>query len=676
MKKSLIIILAAISFSLSAVAKNNSTWEIVAKEKVSKFYPATVANGMIGILPSQKPLQIDKVMLNGVYDVYGRGDGVSNIVQGIDFLSMDLIADGTYLSRSKEQDITSWSQRVDMKHAEIVTEFTWKGKLKIEHRVSALRHLPYNGMATLKVEALSDAKFTFCKSFKGSGSATLSQTTFQTIGANKIALYSAKGESPTGKHTIAASNCFIVEGDKIPDFRYLDNKYSSSVNLDVEVGKGETFEIAVVGAICSTAQFDDPVNEANRLALFGYFDGTELLRQKHYAQWGELWQSDIIIEGNDQDQRNVRFALYNLYSFARKETAYSIGPMGLSGVGYNGHIFWDCEIWMYPPLLMMQPEIAHSLLEYRLERVGAAKQNAFNHGYDGAMFPWESAESGSEETPINALTGPLEHHVTADIAIAFWNYYLVTKDLEWLEAKGYQLIKEVADFWVSRVEKNDKGEYEIKRVVGADEFAINVDNNAFTNASAVIALEAAVKAAQELGLEPNSSWGEVAANIPLRYMADGTVMLYEGYQGATIKQADVNLLSYPLGVITDEKTVRQNLDYYSQKVYTNTPAMTHSIYSIICSELGDSQRAYEYFIEAHHPNLREPFGVISESRSSGNPYFATGGGGLLQAVINGFGGLRITENGVEKVFNATLPASWKKLTIKGIGPNKETFVIK
>ena len=92
--------------------------------------------------------------------------------------------------------------------------------------------------------------------------------------------------------------------------------------------------------------------------------------------------------------------------------------MGLSGLGYNGHVFWDTELWMYPPLLMLQPEIARSLLEYRYERLEAAKQNAFSHGYKGALFPWESADDGAEETPVWAITGPFEHHIAGDIAWA------------------------------------------------------------------------------------------------------------------------------------------------------------------------------------------------------------------------------------------------------------------
>lgn len=160
----------------------------------------------------------------------------------------------------------------------------------------------------------------------------------------------------------------------------------------------------------------------------------------------------------------MRSALYHLYSFAREGTAYSLSPMGLSGLGYNGHVFWDAEVWMFPPLLALQPEIAKSMLEYRFQRLAAARQNALSHGFKGAMFPWESASEGQESTPVWALTGPFQQHVTGCVGWAFWQYYEVTQDRQWLRERGYPVLKEVADFWASRVERNGPGRYDIMKL--------------------------------------------------------------------------------------------------------------------------------------------------------------------------------------------------------------------
>lgn len=123
----------------------------------------------------------------------------------------------------------------------------------------------------------------------------------------------------------------------------------------------------------------------------------------------------FVLRVNDDAQRAVRFALFNLYSFGREGTGLSISPMGLSSQGYNGHIFGDTELWMYPPILLLNQGIAESMVNYRTNRLAAACKRAITHGYRGAMFPWESDDAGEESTPTFALTGPLEHHITADI---------------------------------------------------------------------------------------------------------------------------------------------------------------------------------------------------------------------------------------------------------------------
>jgi trehalose/maltose hydrolase-like predicted phosphorylase len=149
--------------------------------------------------------------------------------------------------------------------------------------------------------------------------------------------------------------------------------------------------------------------------------------------------------------------IYHLYSFTREGTALPPSPMGLSGLGYNGHVFWDTELWMYPAVLLLHPEIAKSMVEYRFQRLEAAKRNAFSKGYKGAMYPGKCGNS-VEETPVWALSGPFEHHITACVAIAAWNYYCVTQDKIWLREKGWPILSATATFgqavWKEMVQGN------------------------------------------------------------------------------------------------------------------------------------------------------------------------------------------------------------------------------
>ncbi len=270
------------------------------------------------------------------------------------------------------------------------------------------------------------------------------------------------------------------------------------------------------------------------------------LLQFHHKAWDELWKSDIIIEGDAQSQQDIHSMLYHLYSFSREGTALVPFSHGVSGLGYNGHVFWDTELWMYLGLAgIASRKLQGRLVEYRFQRLEAARRNAFAHGYKGAMFPWESAATGVEETPVWALSGPFEHHITADVAFAAWNYYAVTQDKNWLRNTGWPILSATADFWASRVERNGPGHYDIKNVVAADEWAENVDNNAFTNAAAKANLQYATEAAKILGLTADPDWMQVANNIPILKLDNGVTGEHATYNGEGIKQADVNLLAYP-----------------------------------------------------------------------------------------------------------------------------------
>ena len=291
------------------------------------------------------------------------------------------------------------------------------------------------------------------------------------------------------------------------------------------------------------------------------------------------------------------------------------------------------------------------------------------------MFPWESDDKGEETTAINALTGQFEHHITADVAIAFWNYYQMTKDKEWLMKEGFPVLQKIAEFCTSRAVKNSDGTYSINYVIAADEYAEGVADNAFTNAVAKKAMEYASQAAIICGKKAPGIWRQVSEKLVINKMLNGITLEYKGYNGQMIKQADANLLAYPLGIINDDGQIKKDLSYYSGKVDEyNGPAMIFSVFSAQYARLGDAEKAYFYFKKAYQPNKRPPFGVLAESTTSSNPYFMTGAGGILQTFINGFGGLEITENGIIQ-HKTALPKHWKKLTIKGVGKDRKDFIL-
>jgi trehalose/maltose hydrolase-like predicted phosphorylase len=667
-----IIALLTTFFLLPFITTAQSGWVIEAEDiDPNNYYGITVANGMVGIVSSAEPLRVSETVLNGVYDFYGRGR-VSNILRGFNFAGMLLDVDR---NRINSNNISNMQQRLNMREAYFETTFIYQDKVEVTQRVRALRHLPFTSMIEMEITAKKDVLIRPASVIEAPDHLRDVRSYFSVVDRPhvQIPLLSSVADSPTGKHTIAVSNSFLFEEEDMPHYIHEDWDHNMHlVHLTKELRAGETYRFTIVSSATSTEHFSDPHSEAERLSVYAMLEGRDRLLMRHNAEWNKLWESDIIIEGNERDQLDVRAALYHLYSFVREGSRLSLSPMGLSGLGYNGHVFWDTEIWMYPPLLIMQPKLARSIIDYRTDRIEGARTKAFSHGYRGAMFPWESNDEGQEATPYWALTGPFQHHITAVVGIAFWNYFQVTQDVEWLEQDGFPLLEEVAEFWLSRVEENDDGGFDIINVVAADEHAENVDNNAFTNGTAINVLRYTTKAAEVLGIEPDPMWNYVADRIPILEFPDGTVQEHATYEGEMIKQADVNLLTYPLGIVTDPVQMRKNLDYYQQRVDPQGPAMTHSVYSVISSRLGDGKEAYELFHKGYRPNMLPPFGVIAEVAGGTNPYFATGAGGMLQSILSGFGGLELTDEGIIQI-DTPLPRGWRSITITGVGVDGVTF---
>jgi len=662
-------------FLISHFSFSQDPWKLTATQiDPANYYGITVANGMIGIVSSPEPFKVKDVVLAGAYDLYGRGR-VSNFLRSFNLLNLYLDVDGR---RIDAKSVTHLTQELDMHHASFTSSFDYTDKASVTYTYYSLRHLPYTVLMDVSITAKKDITITGASVMEAPDALKDVQNYYNEIDRPHvvISLLTSSAKSPTGKLLLCASNTFLFSDPHGQEPRVIHEMWDNNMHLmkfSRVIKAGETYHFSIAGSSITSAHHDDPLNEAERMTIFAKLEGRDRLLQFHNQAWDDLWKSDITIEGDAQSQQDVHSMLYHLYSFTREGTALSPSPMGLSGLGYNGHVFWDAELWMYPALLVLHPELAKSMVEYRYQRLEAAKRNAFSKGYKGAMFPWESAETGVEETPVWALSGPFEHHITADVAIAAWNYYCVTQDKNWLKEKGWPILSATADFWASRVERNGPGKYDIKNVVAADEWAENVDNNAFTNAAAKANLQYATEAAKLLGITPNADWLNVANNIPILKFEDGVTKEHAAYNGEGIKQADVNLLAYPLKEIINPQQIRKDLSYYESRVPNEgTPAMTQAVFATLYARLGDGEKAYHFFKDGYLPNLDPPFRVIAETKGGTNPYFATGAGGMIQSVLMGFGGLEITPKGIIQIKSA-LPANWKRLTISGVGPDKKEY---
>ena len=403
------------------------------------------------------------------------------------------------------------------------------------------------------------------------------------------------------------------------------------------------------------------------------------------AAWAKLWQKDIRIDGPKKDQQAIHSCMFYLLQSVREGSQWSIPPMGLSNNTFSGHVFWDADTWMFPALILQHPELARSIVDYRYNTLPGAIANAKASGYAGAEYAWESGYTGKEDTPPG-LVYRHERHINGDVALAQWQYYLATNDLAWLRSRGLPVIRETANYWVSRVSKSAQtGQYEIKQVVPPDENADLVDNSAYTNAIARSNLQIAARAARISGVPENPKWTEIASKLYIPF-DDKTKRFipFDGYKGWRAKQADVELLAYPLQFELPGYVMpfiyTNTYNYYSKKVMPNGPAMTASAYSVIAARLGFGEEAYREFVKSYKPFLRGPFNYFNEKQSKtwDNMCFLTGAAGPIQAAIFGLAGAHMDyfpqdPSTAQLSFHPSLPKQWKSLKITGVQWHGKTF---
>ncbi|HKY53228.1 MAG TPA: glycoside hydrolase family 65 protein [Anaerolineales bacterium] len=463
--------------------------------------------------------------------------------------------------------------------------------------------------------------------------------------------------------------------------------------------------------IDSSEVIDAAVRRVNESA--GWESALEVSKQA----WAEEWErTDVIIEGDEEAQIAIRFNLFQMLIAApRHDDHVNIGAKTLSGFGYRGHAFWDTEIFMLPLFIYTAPHIAKNLLNYRYNNLPGARRKAQANGYEGAQFPWESADTGDEVTPtwvphfaeptklVRIWTGDIEIHISADIAHAAFQYWQATGDDKWFIERGMELILDTAKFWASRAEWNaEKNRYEYNDVIGPDEYHEHVDNNAYTNRMAQWNLQTALNMLEwlkekspqkanelinklDLNEERLSKWRDVIEKLYLHIEPNGLIEQFEGYyqrkdidlagleprtksaqeifgiegcnETQILKQPDVLMMQYILREHYSDEAVRVNYDFYNPRTdHTYGSSLGPSIMTIMACDVGKPDDAYEHFIRAVRADLRDVRG------NAGDGIHAASAGGTWQSVVFGFGGLRITPEGW--TINPRLPQHWKKLAFR------------
>lgn len=444
---------------------------------------------------------------------------------------------------------------------------------------------------------------------------------------------------------------------------------------------------------------DDLVKVGNEILDKMFQLSFDQLLEKQHAYLQAFWKvSDIEIKGDEKLQEGIRFNLYHLLQSAGRDEKSNIAAKGLSGEGYEGHYFWDTEIYMFPVFLMTKPVIAKNLLLNRYGILESAKERAREVGHTkGALFPWRTINGGESSAFFPA--GTAQYHISADIAYSFIQYYQVTRDEDFFKNYSAELLFETARLWMDTGHFY-KGEFHIDDVTGPDEYTCIVNNNYYTNAMAKNNLEWAVKAysilqkdkelfnklTEKISLkqEEVAEWQEAAEKMLLPYDEDLQINAQDDtflqkkkwdlsntpqekfplllnyhpltlYRYQVCKQADTVLAHFLLDDMEDFDVMKRSYDYYEQ-VTTHDSSLSYCIFSTMASKFGYHEKSYDYF------NKTARLDIDNIHKNTKDGLHMANMGGTWLAIVYGFAGLRI-KNG-ELHLNPQLPKKWDKLSFK------------
>ncbi len=632
-----------------------------------------IGNGLIGIRipvegqPSVYPTFAGVKMAPGGTQMYGVWDA-ETLLPVFNFMGLEL-RHGRSVFRRDSGALLNYTQTLDWRTSTMKTVCDWVhwgGTIHIEIVIYLDRAYPNRGCVEMALTPDTRNNYTIVDRVAGAFMPVVEDPQYL-LRRSSDGVKAMQVRVGARRRLLAAATMVSIDDQPTSgDVVLIPNGFERQITLYLDAGR--TYRIRKFGALVADRQADDPLNSAATLVAGGMAHPVEV-RQRHEQAWAKLWEHDIEV-GHAGTQMLARNALYQLYANLGEGVNNPPGPTGLTGNAWGGHLFHDGEFWTYPVMLLLHPELARNYVDYRFRTLPGARRNAGSNGMNGAQFAWESAESGDETIP--GLVYSVQHHINSDVALAQWQYYLVTGDRRFLETQCAPILVENAEFWLSRSVYNTAADrYEIRQVCCADEFAEIQDNNATTNYGAKVTLELAIRVQTLLNRPVNPRWREVADKlwIPMDD-ARKLILEYEHYHGETIKQADATLAIYPWEMPLPDDVRRNTVNYYRSKYPDQKIMMGSAIDGVIDCELGNTESGWRMFLDLLD-HIRGDFLMASESPFNETISLLTGLGGMLQLIMMGWGGIRIHQDRL--VAHNHLPAAVPWMKIKGVWHQGQEF---
>ena len=688
-------------------------------------------NGYMGVrnaLEEAYPREVRNTFVAGTFNK-ASAEEVTELPNVPDMTGMTILIDG-HVFNLMQGKVRAYTRTMNLKNGETVRKIQWESpngihvsaifkrmvSLADEHMLAAVVDLTVDQDVPIVIETGIDGSVT------NSGAQHFRDLRRRVYDGRDMQYLSRTTESDVwvAQHAACSLN---LQADILPimERRTLKNRYTFMAKA------GQNIHFEKISAIHTSRdlEYEDAKTEGIEEKLMadglkslreGISKGYQGLKEASALQWEKYWrESGITIDGDtDLEQLAVRFSLYHLNIMAKQDdNRIGIGAKALTGEGYKGHSFWDTELFILPYFTFTRPGVAKSLLEYRYKNLVGARRKAKENGYEGAMYPWECAwVDDGEVTPLykgadvvtgkvkKVLTGLIEHHISADIAYAVWQYYLVTGDRDFMENCGYEMILDTALFWASRVQyREETDRYEILDVIGPDEYKEHVDNNAYTNYMANYNMHLALFIMENL-LDDNTELSKrLDHKLNLSYIKekidscidrlylpgpdkDGIIpqtdeylhltkiditkyknseeakIIYKDFNAEQIngfmvsKQADTVMLMFLFPDLFDEETRRKNFTFYEDKTLHDS-SLSKCIHSIMANDLGLAEMAYDFYQRSLMIDLGP------QMKSSNEGIHSAAIGGIWESTVMGFGGVRL--KGEYLHIAPKLPEKWKKL---------------
>lgn len=673
-----------------------------------------IGNGYMGIRSANEESmhkQTRNTFISGTFNKAFE-DEVTELPNIPDTFKLDLIVDGELLNFCREK-VQNYTKTLNLRTGEMSRKFDIVAengkKLSFEYnRFVSLADM-HTVASTIAITSDKDCDIEFTSGIDGTFSNTGSQHLLE---GNKrlfddVLYYQTNTSESNIEIAIAMSHDFDTEPEQLirMERRRIFNRYRYSLKSNEKFGFTKYMTYATSIDQEDHENLEQFVVKHNKsLSQKGY---SELLQESINA-WEKYWaEVDITIEGDDFANLSVRYAMFQLRANAPiHDERMNIGAKGLSGEGYKGHTFWDTEIFMLPFFIHADPEAAKNLIKYRYNGLVGAKQKAEDNNYEGAMYPWEAAwPTDGEVTPVwgaadivtglptKIWSGFIEQHITADVIYGLNLYFNLTGDIDFMEKYGFEMIAQTSVFWSSRAEYNEQlDRYEIKEVVGPDEYKEHVDNNAFTNIMArwnmqlffeyiekygedkvskfvtseqldkikLVCSKLYCPEPNEDGIIPQDDTYLTLDEIDLtKYKSAANVgSLFEEYSLAQVnklqvsKQADILILFLLLPELYTEELMEKNFKYYEPRTLHDS-SLSLSTHVVLANRLGLDDIVSDLFDRSCKID-------IGQNMSSSDEGIHTASlGGIWQGVIYGFAGISNHHGSLH--VNPKLKAGWERL---------------